>query len=175
MLRYRLLGFISIVLLLLCWTARADDGLVVWGIGQHEALSARFGYQFGNAELGGFGGRVDDGEEDIARYGLYGTYHLPFVLDANDLPILPVEMQTVSYLGLIAGLEDQESNDLERGFYGPAFGLVLQKFIVDNPPLRQEEIQFVTEVQYLFFERDVKDRLGKNDEVRVEFGLRFKF
>ncbi len=84
-------------------------------------------------------------------------------------------MQTVSYLGLIGGLEEQETNDIDTGFYGPVFGLVLQKFIVDNPPLRQEEMQFVTEVQYLFYDRDVEDRLGRTEEVRVEFGLRIKF
>ena len=165
----RLLFAIAICLLL--FSQAKADGLSVWGLGDYKTVAARIGYQFGSLEAGGMAGRIDD-EEVKGFYGGYGAYHLPFVLDANDIPFLPIPVQTVSYLGYMGGIESEET---DYGFHGPMFGLVLQKFIVDNPPLRQEEIQFVSEVQYLFLEDNVEDRIGKNEEIRVHLGLRIYF
>lgn len=171
MIKRTLIAVAFVCLLLLSSIAKAD-GLTVWGLGDYKAIDARFGYQFGGLEAGFAASRSSGSEEIEGFYGGYGIYHLPFVLDANSLPFLPIQMQTVSYLGGIAGIE---SEDLDYGVYGPVFGLVLNKFIVENPPLRQEEVQLVTEVQYLFYDKDVEDAVGKSEEWRFNVGLRIYF
>jgi hypothetical protein len=161
----------SLVLLLFIGVvANADDGLAIWGVGDHKGVATRLGYQFDNLEVGGFAGRAANGEDVDGSYGGYGIYHIPGVIDSNDIPFLPDGLfQTVSYLGLHGGIE---SEDTETGFYGPLFGVVVNKFIFENT---HDQIQIVTEAQYNFFDSDVEERLGKSEEFRIVAGLRIHF
>jgi len=160
---------ISAIVLLMCSLVHAEDGFTAWGIGGNDITGLRLGYQFDNLEPGLLT-YWDEDNDFTEALGGYINYTLPGEFDSNDISWIPDNINTINYIGF-QGTLDMDGNDEDSGFFGPTFGMVLKKFIV---PSSRENMQTVTEVQYINYYGELEERVG-DDEFRLMLGMRIKF
>jgi hypothetical protein len=159
-----------ITCLLLCTATIADENVTAWGLGANEVFGLRVGYQWDNVEIGGLTYWDEDNDFREALGG-YALYTLPGEFDSNDISWIPDGINTIHYLG-IQGTFDMDGDGEDSGFFGPSFGMVVNKFIVDSPG---EQVKTIAELQYINYYGDLEDRIGERDEIRLLFGMKIIF
>lgn len=172
--RKLLLLFAMLCMLWTC-TAKADEGLTFWMLGDYNVTGVRLGYVWDTIEVGGLSyWRLWETADVPQTYGLYGLYHFPGEFDIAQIPIIAPLAELLpsaaAYIGLQGAIEFNNDED-ERGFFGPVAGTVLQKFIFDTV---DDQIKTGIEAQWVHYTDQLEDDIG-DDEFRVTFFMNIEF
>lgn len=166
----RLIAFTLVMCLLPLSAVLADSGVTAWGLGAKNVSGLRVGYQIENLEPGLLTYWDEDNDFREALGG-YVNYTLPGEFNSDTISWIPDGIQTVHYLGF-QGTLDMDGNGEDSGFFGPLFGMVVNKFIVESS---NEVVKTITELQYIRYYGDLETRIQDSDEVRILFGMKIQF
>jgi hypothetical protein len=162
--------------MLLCVPAKAGDenGMTTWLMGDYNQTGVRVGYAWETFEI--FGQSywwLWEHEDPPQTYGLGVIYDFPGEIDISQIPVLNIlegQISLASYVGFQGAIELNGDHE-ERGYLGPLFGLVMNRFIFDEV---DDEITTGSELQYVNYIDQWEDDI-RGHELRAAFFVRIEF